>query len=117
MLLTDKQVDEYVKWFRKNYWEYCEIDDDGRLSIPIIYCDNPEEEEKKHRAIWLEEIKKLMWKNANKKYIHKGWREESYAEAQFNALWLYHWPYFKSNSERDAQHNNTTWQEDIWDIW
>lgn len=101
MLLTDRQLEKYIAWFKENYWQYCE-NENGRLWIPVIYCDNPREEEEKHRQIWLEEIKKLMWKNADKTYVHRWGREESYAEAQFNSLWLYHSPIFKSNEEKDA---------------
>lgn len=116
MLLTDRQVDRWIEWFTKNYEQYCARTPDGRLDIPVVYCDNPEEEEKKHAKLWLDEIKKLMWSNANKKYRHRGGRTETYAEAQFNSLWLYNWPIFKSNSEKDAQHNNTTRQENLWDV-
>lgn len=101
MLLTDKQIEEYIKWFKENYWQYCPIEKDGRLWVPIIYCDDPEKEEERHKQIWLEEIKKLMGKNANKKYVHRGWIEETYAEAQANALFLYHGPYFKHINEKE----------------
>ena len=101
MLLTDKQAGEWARWFTEKYEPYCTRTPDGRLDIPIIYSDNPEQTEKEHADMWLEEIKKLMWRNANKKYTHRGWRTETYAEAQFNSLWLYNWPIFKSNKEKD----------------
>ena len=101
MLLTDKQAREWADWFTEKYEPYCTRTLDGRLDIPIIYSDNPEQTEKEHADMWLEEIKKLMWRNANKKYTHRGWRTETYAEAQFNSLWLYIGPIFKSNKEKD----------------
>jgi hypothetical protein len=57
--------------------------------------------------MWLEEIKKLMWSNANKKYTHRGGRTETYAEVQFNSLWLYNWPIFKSNEEKNEVNWNS----------
>jgi hypothetical protein len=46
-------------------------------------------------------LKKLMWKrNYNMPYIHRGWRKDTLWEAQFQALWLYNWPIFKSNKDR-----------------
>lgn len=60
MLLTDKQLDEWVTWFIETYKPYCTTEPDGRLSIPTIYSDNPEETEREHADMWLEEIKKLM---------------------------------------------------------
>lgn len=110
MLLTDKQTRERADWFIEKYEPYCTRTTDGRLDIPIIYSDNPEQTEKEHADMWLEEIKKLMWSDANKKYTHRGWRTETYAEAQFNSLWLYNWPIFKSNKEKDETHRNSaTW--------
>lgn len=100
MLLTEKQTEQYIERFKKNYSQYCPIEKDGRLGIATIYCENPEEEEEKHKQKWLEEIKKLMWKNANKTYVHRGGRKESYAEAQLAALRLYHWPTFRHISEK-----------------
>ena len=101
MLLTDKQTDQYIEWFKENYWQYCPIDEEWRLWIPIIYCENPEEEEKKHKDIWLEEIRKLMWSNADKQYIHRWGRKDTYAWVQLESLWLYHGPTFKHISEKE----------------
>lgn len=109
MLLTDKQVDEWVGWFTEKYEPYCARTPDGRLDIPIIYSEDPEQTEKEHADMWLEEIKKLMWRNANKKYTHRGWRTETYAEAQFHSLWLYNGPIFKHISEKDETENWTGW--------
>ena len=117
MLMTEKQTDERLKWFTESYEQYCPKLEDGKLWIPTIYSDNPEETEEKHKQIWLEEIKNIMWKDANKKYTHRWGRTETYAEAQFNSLWLYIWPYFKHISEKEDVKDNITWQEDIWNLW
>ena len=100
MLLNEKQTDKWIKWFIKNYKDYCEVLPDGRLWIPIIYSEDPEETEKEHKEKRMKEIKHLMWRKANSLYTHRGWRTETYAEVQFNALWLYNWPIFKSTKER-----------------
>ena len=110
MLLTDKQTAEWIDWFMATYKDDCTVRPDGRLDIPIIYSDNPEETEKQHAEMWLNKIKELMWRNANKKYTHRGGRTETYAEAQFNSLWLYNGPIFKHISEKNnAQQNTITW--------
>lgn len=101
MLLTDKQTEKWVEWFKETYENYCEKDENWRLWIPTIYSDNPEETEKEHMEMWKNKIKELMWRNANKKYTHRWGRTESFADAQFNSLWLYCWPYFKHNDEKE----------------
>lgn len=60
MLLTDKQVGKWIEWFTENYEQYCDRTPDGRLDIPVIYCEDPKLEEQKHAKLWLDEIKKLM---------------------------------------------------------
>ena len=101
MLLTDKQVEEYIEWFKETYKDYAPIEENWRMGIPVIYSEDPEKTEQEHREMWLKEIRKLMWKNANKKYTHRGGITETYAEAQFNSLWLYNWPYFKHINEKE----------------
>lgn len=100
MLLTDKQVDEWVKWFIKTYKPYCTTEPDGRLSIPTIYSDNPWETELEHREMRRKRLKKLMWRNYNNWYVHRGWRETTLWEAQLEMLWLYNGPIFKSNKDK-----------------
>lgn len=101
MLLTEKQSTKFVERFKENYSQYCSIDEDGKLGLAIIYCENPKEEEESHRQRWLEEIKKIMWKNSNKKYTHRWGRTESFAEAQCAALRLYCGPTFKKVDKKD----------------
>lgn len=60
MLLTDKQTAEWIDWFMATYKDDCTVRPDGRLDIPIIYSDNPEETEKQHAEMWLNKIKELM---------------------------------------------------------
>ena len=115
MLLTDKQTEKWVEWFKETYGKYCEKDENWRLWIPTIYSDNPEETEKEHMEMWKNKIKELMWRNANKKYTHRGGRTESYADAQFNSLWLYNWPYFKHNDEKAARCIEI-WKDSEWNI-
>lgn len=99
------------------YKDDCTVRLDGKLDIPIIYSENPDETERQHAEMRLNKIKELMWRNANKKYTHRGGRTETYAEAQFNSLWLYNGPIFKHiNEKTNAQHNTTTWQENIWNL-
>lgn len=105
MLLTDKQVGEWIGWFTEKYEPYCTRTPDGRLDIPIIYSEDPEQTEREHADMWLEEIKKLMWRDANKEYTHRGWRTETYAKVQFNSLWLYNGPIFKHISEKNEKEN------------
>lgn len=101
MLLTDKQLDEWVIWFIETYKPYCTTEPDGRLSVPIIYSDNPEETEREHMELRRERLKKVMWKrNYNIPYTHRGWRETTLWEAQLEMLWLYNWPIFKFNKDR-----------------
>ena len=100
MLLTEKQTDQWIKWFIENYKDYCEVLPDGRLGIPVIYSEDPEKTEKEHADKWLVKIKELMWKNWKRKYTHRGWLTETYAEAQFRSLWLYNGPIFKSITEK-----------------
>lgn len=100
MLLTEEQSIKFVERFKENYSQYCPIDEDGKLWIAIIYCENPKAEEEIHRQMWLEEIKKIMWKDSNKKYTHKWWRTESFAEAQCAALRLYCGPTFKEVNKK-----------------
>lgn len=101
MLLTDKQAEKYVEWFKKTYKNDAPIEEDWRMGIPVIYSEDPEKTEQEHKEMWLKEIRKLMWKNADKKYTHRGGNTETYAEAQFNSLWLYHGPYFKHINEKE----------------
>jgi len=100
MLLTDKQVSERVKWFIETNKPYCTTEPDGRLSIPIIYSDNPRETELEHREMRRKRLKKIMWRNYNSWYVHKGWRETTLWEAQLEMLWLYNGPIFKSNKDK-----------------
>lgn len=118
MLLTDRQTDEWVRWFIKKYEPHCTRTTDGRLSIPIIYSEDPEKTEKEHADMWLKEIKKLMWRNANKEYTHRGWRTETYAQCQFSALWLYNWPIFKHISEKEdaTNKNSAPRQKVLWNL-
>ena len=60
MLLTEKQTDQWIKWFIENYKDYCEVLPDGRLGIPVIYSEDPEKTEKEHADKWLAKIKELM---------------------------------------------------------
>ena len=99
MLLTEKQTDEWVKWFIETYSKYCTKDEQWRLSIPVIYSTNPERTEKEHMELWRNQLKKIMWRNYNSEYIHKGWLKDTLWEAQLKALWLYNWPTFKSSIE------------------
>lgn len=116
MLLTDEQAKKFVDWFMEKYKDDCTTKPDGRKDIPIVYSENPKETEKQHAEMWLNKIRELMWKNADKKYTHRGGRTETYAEAQFSSLWLYCWPIFKHINEKDAQQNTASWQEDLWNI-
>lgn len=116
MILTDKQAREFVKWHRKMYGDTSK--ETWTWEIAVVYSDDPEKTEEEHKQMWMDKIKELLWKNANKKYTHRGWRTETYAEVQFNSLWLYCSPYFKSNKDRNAINSNTiTWQETIWELW
>lgn len=106
MLMNERQTELRIRWFVEMYRDYCTVEEDWRLSIPIIYSEDPEKTEKEHREMWMKEIKHLMWRKANSLYTHRGWRTETYAEAQFNALRLYNWPIFKSitNKECSTKH-------------
>ena len=60
MLLTDEQTKKWIDWFMDMYKDDCTVRPDGRLDIPIIYSDNPEETEKQHHQMWLDKIRELM---------------------------------------------------------
>lgn len=117
MLLTDKQAMEFVKRHRSLYWDTSKATWTWKLAV--VYSDDPVKTEKEHKKMWEEKIKELMWKNAKKKYKHRGWATETYAEVQLNSLWLYCSPIFKSNKEKqnDVNTNTVTWQEVLWELW
>lgn len=100
MLLTDKQVEQWVEWFKETYKNDAPIEADGRMWIPIIYSDNPEQTEEEHKEMRKNKLRELMKKNYDKKYIHRGWREDTYWNAQFNSIWLYNGPIFKWLDEK-----------------
>ena len=60
MLLTDKQAKEWIDWFMGMYKDDCTVRLDGKLDIPIIYSENPDETVKQHAEMWLNKIKELM---------------------------------------------------------
>ncbi len=86
MLLTDKQVEQFIEWYREFYWDTSA--ETWTWKLPKI-C---KEHEELHKQLWKDKIDKLLWKNKNKKYTHKWWREEEYRDVVFNWLWLQFWP-------------------------
>ena len=119
MLLTDKQTEQWIEWFTETYEEHCTRDADWRLSIPVIYSDNPEETEKEHMKLREEELRKLMKKDYDRWYTHRWGRKDTLWNAQLQALWLYNSPYFKNikDKENETNPNTTSQQEVLWDLW
>ena len=60
MILTDKQLDKWIKWFMETYEKDCTKDENGKWSIPIIYSENPWKTELEHREMRRKKLKKLM---------------------------------------------------------
>ena len=40
--------EEFMQCYMQKYWTLCKKRDDGKLDLPIIYSDNPEETQEKH---------------------------------------------------------------------
>lgn len=110
MLLTEKQTDKRIEWFIKTYKDDCAVTPEGKLDIPIIYSEDPDKTEEEHAEMWRKKLRELMWRKYNNRYVHKGWREDTLWEAQFQALRLYNWPIFKSIKEKDE----TNWDSIAW---
>lgn len=118
MLLTDNQINKWIEWFMETYKDSCAVTPEWKMDIPIIYSEDPDKTEEEHAEMWRNELRKLMGESYDKGYVHRGWRKDTLWEAQFQALWLYNWPIFKSITEKENETNTnwTTWLKKIWDL-
>lgn len=115
--MNDKKTMEFVQWHREMYGDTSK--ETWTWEIAVVYSENPEQTEKEHMELWKKKIGELMWRDWKKKYTHRGWRTETYADAQFSSLWLYCGPIFKNikEKENDVNKDTATWQEKLWELW
>lgn len=84
-MLTYKQWKEFVEWYKDRYWT-------TNYEEAVLPTSKQEEEEQ----AWKEKLTEILWpRRAKQKYIHKGWRVDTYLDKVFSELWLYCWPIFK----------------------
>ena len=86
-MLTDKQLKEFVDWYKSVYWDTSP--ETWTWELPHIKA----EEEEQHINMWKNKLVEIMWqKNAKQPYIHKGWRADTRLGKVFSELRLYCWP-------------------------
>lgn len=104
-MFPEKKQQMFIDWYRGRYWDTSK--ETGTWEIPKI----PEEEQEEDVKAWVEALKKLLWRDAKKIYIHRGWRKEDYLHLFFNQLFLNYWPtYVDKNWKPSKKH---IWIDDI----
>ena len=105
---TEKMGEEFREWYMKKYRKFCELKDDWKLTLPVIYSDNPGETEKEHYEEWWRYLTKLLWPRRSKRiYKDRGTYKQTWLDHTLWWLWLGYAPIFKSNKEKDETNWNT----------
>lgn len=86
-MLTEKQIQEFIKFYRDLYGDTSEATGTGKL--PEI----SKAEEEHHIRLWKDFLTSLIGVRKSKRpYTHKGGRTETTIDAVFNKLWFWYWP-------------------------